>query len=81
MQPAWRRRGVARRLLAALEAQARTLGYVALRLVTASGQPEAIGLDRSAEYVDIPPFGEYMGNPGSVCFEGDCTREKARGDA
>ena len=69
VQPAWRRRGVARRLLAALEAEARKLGYVALRLETAFGQPEAIRLYRSAGYVDIPPFGEYMGSAVSVCFE------------
>lgn len=69
VQPAWRRRGVARQLLAALEVQARKLGYVALRLETALGQPEAIGLYRSAGYVDIPPFGEYIGNAASVCFE------------
>ena len=66
---AWRRRGVARQLLAALETQARKRSYVALRLETAVGQPEAIGLYRSAAYIDIPPFGEYLGNPASVCFE------------
>jgi len=33
------------------------------------GQPEAIGLYRSAGYVDIPSFGEYIGNPASMCFE------------
>lgn len=69
VQPAWRRRGVARQLLAALEAHAGKLGYVALRVETGLGQPEAIGLYRSAGYVDIPPFGEYIGNPASVCFE------------
>ena len=66
---AWRRRGVARQLLTELETQARKLGYQALRLETGLGQPEAIGLYRSAGYVDIPPFGEYIGNPASVCFE------------
>jgi putative acetyltransferase len=52
-----------------LEAHAGKLGYVALRVETGLGQPEAIGLYRSAGYVDIPPFGEYIGNPASVCFE------------
>jgi GNAT superfamily N-acetyltransferase len=69
VQPAWRGRGVARQLLAALESEARNLGYVTLRLETALGQPEAIGLYQSAGYVDTPPFGEYIGNPVSVCFE------------
>src|SRR5580765_403191 len=63
VQPPWRRRGVARQLLAALESQARKLGYGALRLETGTGQLEAIGLYRSAGYVDIAPFGEYVGNP------------------
>ena len=65
----WRRKGVARQLLAALETEARTLGYKALRIETGVGQPEAIGLYRSTGYADIPPFGEYIGNPASVCFE------------
>jgi GNAT superfamily N-acetyltransferase len=69
VQPAWRRRGVARQILAALETHARNWGYVALRLETGSGQPEAINLYRAAGYVDTPPFGEYIGNPASVCFE------------
>src|SRR5580700_9621998 len=46
VRPAWRRRGVARQLLDALETQARQLAYGALRLETALGQPEAIGLYR-----------------------------------
>jgi len=69
VQPAWRRHGVAREILAALEAHAEKCGYVALRLETASGQSEAISLYRSAGYVDIPLFGEYIGNPASICFE------------
>ena len=69
VQPSWRRRGVARQILAALETDARECGYVALRLETGSGQPEAIGFYQAAGYVHIPPFGEYVGNPASVCFE------------
>jgi putative acetyltransferase len=65
----WRKRGVARQLLAALETEARKLGYTALRLETGIGQPEAIGLYRSSGYVDILPFREYIGNGASVCFE------------
>jgi putative acetyltransferase len=69
VRPAWRRRGIARMLLAELERHARNKGYVLLRLETASGQPEAIALYQSAGYVAIPPFGEYVGNPVSVCFD------------
>ena len=36
---------------------------------TGSRQPEAVGLYTSAGYVAIPPFGNYVGNPYSHCFE------------
>ena len=65
----WRGRGVARQILSALESRARERGYVTLRIETGKGQPEAISLYRSAGYADIPPFGDYVGNPVSVCFE------------
>jgi putative acetyltransferase len=32
-------------------------------------QPEAVGLYESAGYRKIPRFGEYVGNPFSLCFE------------
>ena len=67
--PEWRGRGIARRILEALEAEARARDMVAIRIETGSGQPEAISLYRSAGYADIPPFGDYVGNPVSVCFE------------
>ena len=61
--------GVARALLAALESEALGRGWTLLRVETGKGQPEAIALYRSSGYVEIPPFGEYVGNPASVCFE------------
>ena len=64
-----RGRGIARRVLSALEAQAAGLGYTTLWLETGDRQPEAIGLYESAGYRAIPPFGEYAGNPYSHCFE------------
>jgi GNAT superfamily N-acetyltransferase len=67
--PEFRGRGVARRMLAALETKAREAGYSSLRLETGARQPEAIGLYTSAGYVEIPRFGEYTGNPFSICFE------------
>src|SRR5258705_5378098 len=57
---AWRGRGVARQLLATLEFQARNLGVAAVRLETGAGQPEAIGLYRSAGYIQIPSVGTYV---------------------
>jgi GNAT superfamily N-acetyltransferase len=67
--PEFRGRGIARRILEALETKARDLGRRALRLETGAGQPEAIALYRSAGYREIPAFGEYANNPFSVCFE------------
>lgn len=57
--PAWRGRGVARRLLEALEGRARELGLSRVRLDTGTRQPDAQHLYRSAGYVEIP---NYNGN-------------------
>jgi GNAT superfamily N-acetyltransferase len=51
-----RGRGIGRALLAELEAHARRIGYDRVRLTTGDGQPEALGLFRSAGYREIPPF-------------------------
>jgi ribosomal protein S18 acetylase RimI-like enzyme len=40
-----------------------------VRLETGNGQPEAIGLYKSAGYRETASFGEYVGNPFSICFE------------
>ncbi len=68
VRPAFRRRGVARAILAALERTATERGADIVRIETGSGQPEAIALYRSAGYEPIPPFGEYVGNVVSRCF-------------
>ncbi|SRR5213594_4189118 len=67
--PQFRGRGIARRILEALESRARELGHALVRLETGEGQPEAIGLYKSAGYREITGFGEYADNPFSVCFE------------
>jgi GNAT superfamily N-acetyltransferase len=67
--PEFRGRGIARQILQALESRARELGYKFVRLETGDGQPEAIGLYKSTGYRQIEPFGEYAGNPFSLCFE------------
>jgi GNAT superfamily N-acetyltransferase len=59
--PVARRRGIARAMLANLEAQARTLGATRLRLETGLHQPEALSLYASAGYVETEPFGPYAG--------------------
>jgi GNAT superfamily N-acetyltransferase len=67
--PALRGRGIGARLLAALEAEARRLRLTRVVLETGARQPEALALYRRAGYVEIPPFGEYVGSPLSVCME------------
>ena len=64
-----RGRGIGRAILAALETRAAEVGYSTLRIETGAGQPEAIGLYTSAGYLAIPPFGKYVGNRFSHCFE------------
>jgi putative acetyltransferase len=67
--PEFRGRGIARQILEALESRARELGQAQVRIETGIGQPEAIGLYKSAGYSEIAAFGEYAGNAFSVCFE------------
>lgn len=56
VRPEARGRGVARALLAALEARARELGYAVVRLDTGPKQPDSKHLYLSAGYREIPNF-------------------------
>jgi putative acetyltransferase len=67
--PESRGRGLSRALLAALEQEARGLGYSAVRLETGALQPEAIALYSSAGFEAIPCYGPYVDDPRSRCFE------------
>lgn len=69
VQPWTRKRGLARKILVALEDAARRLGYQKIRLETGLRQPEAIGLYESAAYLPIPPYGEFARSPLSVCYQ------------
>jgi len=69
VRPAFRGRGIARQLIVALEEEALAVDRPVLRLETGTYLPAAIALYRSAGYLPIPVFGEYVGNPFSVCFE------------
>ena len=69
VRPAARGGGVSRRLLEALEADARERGFVVCRLETGVRQPEAMALYRSVGYREIEGFGAYAGMPLSRCFE------------
>ncbi len=64
-----RRRGVASAMLRSLEAQAAGLGVTRLRLETGYRQAPAIALYEQAGYRRIAPFGAYVDDPTSVCFE------------
>lgn len=67
--PARRRSGLARLLLAEVEAAARERGHRTLRLETGNRSPASLALYRSSGFREIPPYGEYVGNDYSVCFE------------
>ena len=67
--PEHRGRGLGRRLLVELEAEARRLGYRAVVLETGDLQPEALGLYRSSGYERIPCYPPYDSRALSLCFE------------
>ncbi|MEQ7849513.1 GNAT family N-acetyltransferase [Nocardioides kribbensis] len=69
--PRAQRRGLARRMLAHLEATAAEAGVEVLVLETGTLQPEAIALYTSAGYVAVPGFGHYRDSPLSRCFATD----------
>ncbi len=68
-RPSHRGQGLARRLLAFLEAQARVRGCHRFMLETGVLQPEAIGLYERLGYVRRGPFGDYAEDPNSLFME------------
>ncbi|THF67461.1 GNAT family N-acetyltransferase [Pseudothauera nasutitermitis] len=69
VRPAQRGRGIARALLAWLEAEARTHGCHRFMLETGYLQPAAIALYERAGYRRRGPFGGYGEDPNSVFME------------
>ncbi|WP_374603740.1 GNAT family N-acetyltransferase [Niveibacterium sp.] len=67
--PRCRGLGIARRLLATLEADAVKAGLPLTRLETGIHQPEALSLYERAGYRTRPPFGNYAEDPLSVFME------------
>jgi putative acetyltransferase len=61
--------GVARKILAALEDDARKAGFAVLRLETGFRQWPAMRLYEQFGFVRIPAFGPYASDPTSVCYE------------
>lgn len=68
VHPDARGRGLAGGLLSAVEAEAVRAGVVTLQLETGPLQLAAIGLYESRGYAHIPNFGDYVGDPHSVCY-------------
>ena len=66
--PERRGRGLARRMLAALEESARAAGHDLVVLETGMRQPEAIALYLSEGYAEVEGFGFYKDAPLSRCF-------------
>ncbi|MFF7448465.1 MULTISPECIES: GNAT family N-acetyltransferase [unclassified Streptomyces] len=63
-----RGQGLARRILAALEEDARAAGRVRMVLETGDKQPEAIALYVSSGYEPCEKFGYYRHHEASRCF-------------
>ncbi|MGV9890671.1 GNAT family N-acetyltransferase [Streptomyces sp. NPDC003395] len=63
-----RGRGLARRILAALEEDARAAGRIRMVLETGTKQPEAIALYTSSGYEPCEKFGYYRHYPESRCY-------------
>ncbi|MFF6926103.1 GNAT family N-acetyltransferase [Streptomyces californicus] len=66
--PEGRGRGLARRMLAALEEDARAAGRVRMVLETGDQQPEAVALYTSSGYAVCEKFGHYREYESSICM-------------
>lgn len=69
VRPDYRGRGLAGRLLTALEQFAAQRGYRAVWLETGTKQPEAMHLYEKSGYHRIDCFGAHVDDPYSVCYE------------
>ena len=69
VHPDFRGQGIAKSILAALEAWAKELKYKTTILETGTKQPEAIALYRNCGYRQIPNYGQYASVDNSLCFE------------
>jgi GNAT superfamily N-acetyltransferase len=63
-----RRHGLARLMLAHLEATARTAGAEVMLMETGTAQPEAMELYLAAGYEPVEPFGHYRWSPHNRCY-------------
>ena len=67
--PDYRRQGIAKQVLAALEDWAKELNYSSAILETGMKQAEAIELYKDSGYTVIPNYGQYAGVENSVCMQ------------
>jgi GNAT superfamily N-acetyltransferase len=66
VEPAFRRRGLAQLIVAALERSAAAAGHGAVVLNTGGRQPEAIALYTALGYSPVPGYGVYACSPEAV---------------
>jgi GNAT superfamily N-acetyltransferase len=66
VEPAFRRRGLAQLVVAALEEDAAAAGHRAVVLNSGNRQPEALALYAALGYAPVPGYGIYAGMPGAV---------------
>lgn len=64
----YRGAGRSKAIVGELEAWARELGFDGVRLETGRRQPEAIGLYESTGFSRIESYGDYVGDPESLCY-------------
>lgn len=69
VRPRFRGRGLSHRMLEHLVEHARERGVRLVRLETGIHQTAAIRLYESRGFRRIPPFGEYVEDPVSLCYE------------
>ena len=67
--PQHRGKGIAKKILEALERWSFELGYKKCVLETGKKQIEAIALYKKCNYQIIPNYGQYEGIENSICFE------------
>jgi GNAT superfamily N-acetyltransferase len=80
VEPAFRRQGVARLVVAALEASAAAAGHTRVVLNSGREQPEALALYADLGYGPVPGYGVYACAPDAVFLGRTLAREAAGGD-
>jgi GNAT superfamily N-acetyltransferase len=77
VEPAFRRRGIAQLVVAALEEGAAAAGHAEVVLNAGREQPEALALYAELGYQPVPAYGVYACVPGAVFLGKDLTASRA----